>query len=174
VSLLKRVIMDKYNLDFLDDYKDLKNPYHPYSYCGEEECGVCGKPTMKEQDPNGLKPSDPGAKLDAGKPDLDLVLGDFSRALVQVGNVGTFGANKYSRSGWLSVSNAQERYRSALLRHYFYERCGEQSDPESNLLHAAHLAWNSLAYLELLLRENEDEKRYILFQESIKGDDAQE
>ena len=166
--------MDRYT-DFWDDRSGtFRFNYHPYSYCGDEDCETCGRPTMKEQDPNGLKPSDPGAKLDAGKPDLDLVLGDFSRALIQVGSVGTFGANKYSRSGWLSVPNAQDRYRSALLRHYFYEKSGEQSDPESNLLHAAHLAWNALAYLELLLRENEDEKRYNLFQESIKGDDAQE
>lgn len=113
---------------------------------------------MSEIDPNGLKPSDPGAKLDHGKPDLDLVLGDFANALIEVGKVGTFGANKYSRSGWLKVPNGKSRYKSAKLRHIFLEYTGEAIDPESELYHAAHTAWNSLAYLELLLREEKMNK----------------
>ena len=31
-------------------------------------------------------------------------------------------------------------------------------DDDSGLLHAAHMAWNSLARLELLLREKKNEK----------------
>lgn len=112
----------------------------------------------KEQDPSGLKPSDPGAKLDNGKPDLDLVLGDFSRALEEVGKVGTFGAAKYSKSGWLEVPNAISRYSSALLRHFFSGK-NEERDRDSNLLHLSHLAWNALAILELTLRkQNENEE----------------
>lgn len=110
---------------------------------------------MMESDPNGLDPNQPGAKLDANKPNLDLVLGDFSRALIEVGRIGTFGANKYSKSGWLKVDNAKERYQSAELRHYFKEKIEGEFDLDSGLLHSAHRAWNALAYLELLLREVE-------------------
>lgn len=110
---------------------------------------------MAESDPNGFKPSDPGAKLDVGKPRLGLVLGDFSRALVAVGEVGTFGANKYSDSGWLCVPNGIDRYTDALLRHLFAEFSNETIDSDSELLHAAHSAWNALARLELLLLDDE-------------------
>lgn len=116
------------------------------------------KEKVGEQDPSGLKSSDPGAKLDYGKPDLDLVLGDFNRALVAVGQVGTFGAAKYSRSGWLEVPNSISRYSSALWRHFLARYRGEMVDRDSNLLHLSHLAWNSLAILELTLRNQENDE----------------
>lgn len=97
----------------------------------------------------------PGAKLDHEKPKLDLVLGDFAKALVEVGKVGTMGANKYSEHGWLSVPNAETRYLSAALRHYYNHKDEDESniDSESNLPHLAHMAWNALAVLELYLRK---------------------
>ena len=107
-----------------------------------------------EKDPSGLSSNAPGAKLDANKIDSDLVLSSFSRALIEVCKVGTFGANKYSRGGWLQVANGEERYRSAGLRHWLYEAAGEEVDGDSLLLHKAHRAWNALAELELFLRNN--------------------
>lgn len=92
----------------------------------------------------------PGAKDDLDKPRLDLVLGDFKKALWGVGLVGTFGAKKYSDRGWKQVDNGVERYLSAMLRHYLNYKNGEELDPESNLPHLAHCAWNSLAVLELV------------------------
>jgi hypothetical protein len=106
---------------------------------------------LKRSDPN---PHAPGAKLDSEKPMLDLVLGDFAKALQEVGKVGTMGAKKYSEHGWLSVDKAETRYLSAGLRHYFYHKGGEVLDPESQLPHLAHATWNSLAVLELYLRNN--------------------
>ena len=106
---------------------------------------------MNETDPNGLLPTDPGAKLDDGKI-LAGVLGDFSLALKEVAKVGTFGAKKYSRGGWQHVENGAERYYDALWRHLLDER-HEPIDQDSGLLHSAHLAWNCLARLELILRE---------------------
>ena len=99
-----------------------------------------------------INPHAPGAKLDSQKPMLDLVLGDFAKALQEVGKVGTMGANKYSEHGWLSVDRAETRYLSAGLRHYFCHKEGEEIDEESHLPHLAHAAWNSLAVLELYLR----------------------
>lgn len=94
----------------------------------------------------------PGTKYDQGKPRASLVLGGFHRALLEVSKVGTFGANKYSDNGWKAVPNAHQRYSDAMLRHWLAEAT-EDIDSESGLSHAAHLAWNALARLELLLRE---------------------
>lgn len=97
--------------------------------------------------------TDKGVKLDDNKPRLDLVLGDFSNALWEVGKVGTFGAKKYTDKGWQEVENGIERYSNALLRHYFKYKQGDEFDLESNLLHLSHLAWNALAILELYTRD---------------------
>jgi len=94
-----------------------------------------------------------GVKHDAGKPRLDLVLGGFARALLEVGKVGTFGANKYTDNGWMTVPNAEQRYTDALLRHLLAERSGAYTDSESGLPHAAHVAWCALARLDLQLRK---------------------
>ncbi len=96
-----------------------------------------------------------GVKYDAGKPRYGLVLGGFPRALERVVQVGTFGANKYSDDGWLTVDNGHARYTDAMLRHHFAEAGGEVLDGESGMLHAAHRAWNALAVLELKLIELE-------------------
>ena len=114
-----------------------------------------------ELDPNGLSPHTPGAKLDAGKPDCDLVFSGFAKALLEVAKVGTFGAAKYTDNGWKSVPNGIRRYRSAAYRHYGIRRYRSAAyrhllaleflDKDSSLPHLAHAAWNCLAALELLM-----------------------
>jgi hypothetical protein len=99
-----------------------------------------------------LNPHISGVKLDNSKPDLDLVLSDFSRALIEVGKIGTFGAKKYTEHGWLSVPRGYRRYQSAMLRHHFSKDEEGEYDIESGLLHDSHRAWNALAALELRLR----------------------
>ena len=106
-----------------------------------------------ESDPHGKDPHTSGAKLDGGKVRPALVLGSFARALLQVSQVGTFGAAKYSDDGWVNVPDGIRRYDEAMMRHWLKEKAGEEVDKDSNLLHAAHLAWNSLARLDLMLRE---------------------
>lgn len=110
----------------------------------------------KETDPNGVDQHSPGAKLDAGKPDCSL-LGYFSRALLEVARVGTYGAEKYTRGGWQEVDDGYNRYTAAMLRHYFAE-AKEDYDRDIPVLHAAQVAWNALARLELTLREREAKK----------------
>lgn len=141
-------------------------------------CAVCGKFTRKVKmiNSNPLKDfpehlvklkedcmqaeleslHNPGAKDDATKIRAGLVLGAFSRALEQVCRVGTFGAKKYSDNGWTQVSDGINRYTDALYRHLLTEAKGEQDDPESGIRHAAHAAWNAIARLELMLREESD------------------
>jgi len=110
---------------------------------------------MVEKDPTGLDAHDPGAKLDAGKNRMGLVLLAFAPALIEVSKVGTYGATKYSENGWKSVENGVPRYTDAMFRHLFAEASGELKDKDTELLHAAHAAWNALARLTFILEEND-------------------
>ena len=112
-------------------------------------------PGGKEADPTGRDQHTSGAKLDAGKVRPALVLGGFARALLEVSKVGTFGATKYTDNGWMEVPNGESRYDDAKLRHWLTEKAGKPTDPDTNLIHAAHEAWNALARLDLILREQE-------------------
>ena len=114
-----------------------------------------GPIATQEKDPTGRDAHAPGAKLDAGKCRPGLVLGDFARALWAVSMVGTYGAVKYTEHGWISVPNGPARYDDANMRHWLKEKMGEPADPDTDLDHAAHTAWNALARLDLLIRERE-------------------
>lgn len=103
-----------------------------------------------EVDPNGKSAHEPGSKLDAGKCQAG-VLHDFALALRAVADVGTMGANKYSRGGWQSVPNGEERYFDAMWRHLLASK-HEELDQDSKLPHFAHFCWNALAILELRKR----------------------
>ena len=107
-----------------------------------------------EVDPMGKSQHEPGAKLDAGKPDVGLLFESFPRALLEVSKVAQYGEEKYSRHGWRHVPKGQQRYFAAMGRHILKSTVEEQ-DPDSNLLHAAQTAWNALATLELMLGEQE-------------------
>jgi hypothetical protein len=109
-----------------------------------------------ERDPNGRSPKESGSKLDAGKPCLWRgTINYFPRALRGVAAVSTFGASKYCWNGWQSVPEGFERYSDAMVRHLTREAEGEATDSDSGFLHAAHAAWNALARLELLLKEQD-------------------
>ena len=98
-------------------------------------------------------------KYDGGKPALFRGLVDyFPRAITQVAAVSTFGASKYAWKGWEGVEDGFNRYSDAMVRHLTKEGQGESVDPDSGLLHSAHVAWGALARLELLLREIENNK----------------
>lgn len=111
-----------------------------------------------EADPTGRDAHSPGAKLDAGKLQPSLIIGDMSRALAAVTKIGTDGALKYTPGGWLEVPAGFKRYEDAQLRHMLKRFGGESNDPDSGSLHLAHEAWNALAKLELYLREQEKVK----------------
>ena len=107
-----------------------------------------------ESDPTGRDQHAPGAKTDAGKPDCSLLL-MFGKALREVARVGTYGAQKYTRGGWQDVPDGINRYTAALLRHMCEEHY-EVYDRDLPVMHAAQTAWNALARLELMLREEPD------------------
>jgi len=117
-----------------------------------EVAGLVKRIAHAEADPTGRNPHEPGAKVDAGKDEYDMVLFSFPNALAKVDRVGKFGARKYTKGGFLEVPNGQRRYFNADIRHAISQLQGEQVDPESGELHLAHKAWNALAELELFLR----------------------
>lgn len=109
---------------------------------------------MTESDPHGIAQHEPGAKLDAGKPRVGLMMEGFAAALLEVAKVSTYGARKYTDDGWSQVPDGIARYGDAMLRHYLAERDGAIDD-DSGLRHASMLAWNALARLELMIRAND-------------------
>lgn len=123
---------------------------------------------IAETDPTGKKPFEKGAKLDAGKaPIFRGVISYFPRAITAVANVSMYGATKYSWKGWEDVSDGINRYTDALGRHIVKEGIEGLYDLEikndtkypAEILHAAQVAWNALARLELLLREIDSGKK---------------
>jgi hypothetical protein len=111
-------------------------------------------------DPNGKDLHTTGAKADAGKNRASMVLAGFARALWAVCEVGTFGAIKYTDNGWTEVPGGKDRYADAMMRHWLKGHMGETHDPDSELEHLAHEAWNALAKLDLHLREQERKKAF--------------
>lgn len=113
-----------------------------------------------EADPTGRDVHEPGAKLDSGKaPVARGVLQYFPKALREVALLSEFGANKYAWKGWEEVPDGVNRYSDAMARHLLDETEGPLDDGPggSGLLHATAVAWNALARLELMLREEEDD-----------------
>ena len=112
---------------------------------------------ITEEDPNGIKAGQPGAKLDSGKsPVTRGCLHYFPRALTAVANLSNKGAKKYSWKGWETVPDGIHRYGDALGRHELQiEDNFYKLDPDTGELEVTAVAWNALARLELILREQE-------------------
>jgi hypothetical protein len=133
----------------------INNLAQTQGFVSQLRAGIANRSLLAEKDPTGRDAHVPGAKLDAGKCRPGLVLGSFARALWAVSMVGTYGAIKYTEDGWISVPNGQARYDDAGMRHWLKEKMGEPVDPDTDLDHAAHAAWNALARLDLMIRERE-------------------
>ena len=79
-----------------------------------------------------------GKKFDSGKLMLDLIPPEATRAL---GEVLTYGAQKYGANNWRGVEAA--RYEAALQRHLLAWKEGEQLDAESGISHLKHVLCNA-------------------------------
>lgn len=97
-----------------------------------------------------------GIKYDTDKQRLGEMIQDFEFSLRQVCKVWEFGADKYEKSNWKKVNNANNRYTNAMLRHLMAEET-EEYDPETKLHHAIHTAWNALARLQFILKEKSND-----------------
>ena len=101
-------------------------------------------------EPLGLDQHEAGAKLDAGKcPVATLCLDYFPDAIQAVAWVSEVGARKYTPMGWKSVANGPERYKNAGARHAL--KPDGAFDADVDVPHAAQVAWNALARLQLLI-----------------------
>jgi len=83
-------------------------------------------------------------KTGKGKNRLDLLPWE---ALERIGEVLTYGANKYNLDGWKTGGSTKYRYEAALLRHFSKYKLGEDLDNESGISHLAHMATNALFLL---------------------------
>ena len=73
-------------------------------------------------------------------------------ALQEVVKVLEYGAKKYEANNWKKVKPI-ERYDEALIRHVASWRMGELRDPETGLLHVAHIACNALFIIYFSLKK---------------------
>lgn len=97
-----------------------------------------------------------GRKDDSGKIQAAIIFEDFPLALRELMKVATFGAQKYSRAGWKTVSDKETRYADAKVRHQI-DSTQEDNDEESGCDHLAHEAWNTLALLQMKLEKKTSE-----------------
>lgn len=104
-----------------------------------------------------------GMKYDGGKPPVWRGLFRyFPRALTEVAKVSACGNAKYTWGSWVHIEEGFDRYSDAFGRHIFKEAAGEVFDRENlefpechGVRHAAQIAWNALARLELALQAEE-------------------
>lgn len=73
-------------------------------------------------------------------------------ARAELGKVAAFGSAKYDRGNYLKGYDWSLSV-DAAHRHMLAFESGEDRDPESGLLHAAHAAWHNLAQCSFVLRE---------------------
>lgn len=81
------------------------------------------------------------------------------KALLEVGKVLTFGAQKYAPDNWKYVEDAQNRYTSGTWRHILADMIGEEADEETEISHLAHAICCLMFKLELKLEEEIDGDR---------------
>lgn len=92
--------------------------------------------------------------MDAGKsPVLRGAIQYFPRAIKYLAQISEIGARKYSWKGWEKVPDGINRYGDAMLRHLIAEETDGPVDNDTQCLHAAQVAWNAMARLELILRD---------------------
>ena len=101
-----------------------------------------------------------GIKHDKNKLRLAEMIIDFKEPLQELCKVWEFGAGKYGKSNWKEVANAKDRYTNALLRHLVAEE-DKLTDDETELLHAAHIAFNALARMYFILKNKEKKEHGI-------------
>jgi len=103
-----------------------------------------------------------GRKDDRGKPEMFRgIFRQFPRALRAVAACSSHGAVRYGWENWKRVPEGFERYSDAMVRHLAAESEETPFDHDSGEHHASHVCWNSLARLELLLIEMEQNDKSL-------------
>jgi len=97
-----------------------------------------------------------GKKFDSEKPEMYLLP---PKATLEVGEVLSYGAKKYSPDNWKKVAGLEQRYTSAALRHILAAMSGEELDEETGLSHEAHAICCLLFILENRLETRNQKER---------------
>lgn len=97
-----------------------------------------------------------GRKFDSKKPEMYLLP---PNATLQVGEVLSYGAKKYTPDNWKCVAGLEQRYTSAALRHILAAMSGEELDEETGLSHEAHAICCLLFILENRIEERNKKER---------------
>lgn len=102
-------------------------------------------------------PKQEGVKTNKNKPQLSILFTQFPKALEAIAKCSEYGHLKYKETdidylNYQRVEGGSKTYADAGLRHRLYKK--GTTDLESQLPHAYHVAWNALAELELLIKEN--------------------
>jgi hypothetical protein len=173
--------LNNYIANLIDNYENGFNLYKIISIPDGNDCGTIIASTKEEaiakwenienssipykNNKNyDLTDDGTGKKYDTGKPMVGTLCRIFPRALLAIGKCIEFGTHKYPAvDNWKLVDNAFTRYQDAMQRHYLKYLAGEERDPETNLLHLAHMGWNALAILELYLSEHKEDYDRELF-----------
>ena len=104
-----------------------------------------------------------GLKYDAKKPMVGTLVNVFPNALMQIGACIQFGTTKYpDPNNWKKVDKAEQRYQDALMRHLCKMNMGIEIDNETGLPHLTHVAWNTLAILELYCMKHPEVMKDLL------------
>lgn len=80
-------------------------------------------------------------------------------ALIELGNVAGYGAEKYAKWNYLKGYDWSLSY-NAMMRHLNAFWSGEDIDPESGSSHLAHAAWHCLALLAFSIRDKGTDDRF--------------
>ncbi len=96
-----------------------------------------------------------GQKWDTGKASYWRAMRRFPDAIAGACRAADYGFEKYCigkgipDDNWKYVPNMEQRYFDALIRHWLAVQAGEDLDPESELRHWDHIAWNALALAQV-------------------------
>lgn len=107
-----------------------------------ECCDYCSQPTK-------------GVKYDEGKPRLELIPPE---AIIGVGKVLGFGANKYGDRNWQKGIKVT-RLVGSLLRHLMAFLAGVDNDKESGLPHIDHAVCNAMMIKWMLVNKPDQDDR---------------
>jgi hypothetical protein len=101
-----------------------------------------------------------GSRNNNNKAEISMIL-EARHAMEGISNVLTFGKNKYARGNWrIGLSHTQ--ICDSLLRHLTAYLSGEDTDPESGLLHVDHIACNGFFLSEMTRTRKDLDDRSII------------
>lgn len=90
-------------------------------------------------------------------------VGRFPRAIFAVSEVSLFGTKKHNvplmDMSYLCLPDGANEMREAKMRHVLNEAISGPIDVDFQLFHAAHEAWNAMARLEIMLKNQEEQEK---------------